>query len=475
MRTFAYIRVSKEREDMISPEIQRDEIDRYCRQKGWEVTEWFQDLDLSGRLGPEDRPALQELLRRAQDGECDAVVFYRIDRLSREPAHHYAILTSLKEAGVRVDSVGLPADDTPEGAFMWDLSAALAKLESLRLGKRLRDMHRRLASEGRWSGGIVPYGWRRTRDEKGTRLVLEPEEARWRRWTHEQYQHGWSCARIARHLNEKAVRTRRGGAWTDGLIWNMLRSPYQVGGRRTETGLVTGGNVEPLLDLETYEHTMALMSVRHTRRGRVGTHAIPARLVRCGTCGGALVAGAQGREKGPQGVYECLRRKQGVCERGVGITYRILEDYVERQLFRHLKGSRGSRPAREQLEIAPLVEELERTREALGHLALMRAEEQIGDEEFQSARALQRKRQTKLEAQFERASQRLESDVKATQLDETWEDLAALTAETWKALSLQARRDMLELVIERIVVNPVTSHDYRHVPPTSRVCIHWRR
>ena len=239
MKTFAYIRVSKERDDMISPEIQRDEIQRYCAQKGWTVADWFQDLDLSGRLGPEERPALQELLRRAQDGECEAVVFYRIDRLSREPAHHYAILTSLREAGVRVDSVGLPADDTPEGAFMWDLSAALAKLESLRLGKRLRDMHRRLAAQGRWNGGLVPYGWRHVKDEQGTRLVLDPEEAHWRRWIHEHYQQGWSCRRIARYLNEHGVATRRpGGLWSDGSVWQTLRSSYQVGARLDRKSVV---------------------------------------------------------------------------------------------------------------------------------------------------------------------------------------------------------------------------------------------
>jgi hypothetical protein len=57
MRVFGYIRVSKERDDMISPEIQRDEIERYCTQKGWDVTEWFEDLDFTGRVGREKRPA----------------------------------------------------------------------------------------------------------------------------------------------------------------------------------------------------------------------------------------------------------------------------------------------------------------------------------------------------------------------------------------------------------------------------------
>ena len=97
MRTFAYIRVSKERDDMISPEIQRDEIARYCEKKGWEVTEWFQDLDLSGRSWDrKKRKALDELMARALAGECDAVVFYRIDRLSHKGADFHSTMTSLK-------------------------------------------------------------------------------------------------------------------------------------------------------------------------------------------------------------------------------------------------------------------------------------------------------------------------------------------------------------------------------------------
>ena len=474
MRTFAYIRVSKERDDMISPEIQRDEIDRYCRQKGWEVAEWFQDLDLSGRLGPEDRPALQELLRRAQDRDCDAVVFYRIDRLSREPAHHYAILASLREAGVHVDSVGLPADDTPEGAFMWDLSAALAKLESLRLGKRLRDMHRRLATEGRWSGGIVPYGWRRAQDDRGSRLVLEPDEARWRRWIHEQYQRGWSCLRIARYLNDHGVPTRKGGPWSDGLVWNMLRSPYQVGARRTDEGLKAGGNVEPLLTQEVYERTAALMQIRHKRRGRTGSHAIPARIVRCGNCGGPMLSGSTHGPYGKKTVYHCARRKMGACDRGVTIRYEILLPFVEKRLFQHLRGGRAVRPRRQGEGLAPLVEELERVRESRGRLVLMRAEGQSGEAEFQSARTLQRKRQEKLETRLDRMSRQLEGDVRQTLLDAAWSDLGQLTVETWPALSLQAKRDIIELIIDQIVVDPATGRDASHMPAEKRVRIRWR-
>lgn len=474
MRAFAYIRVSKEREGMISPEIQRDSITRYCESRGWTVLETFTDIDLSGKLPPEKRPGLQELLSRAQSGECDTVVVYRVDRLSREPADYYAIMAVLREAGVAIDAAAQPKEASPEGELLWDLSAILARYESLKLGARLKDMHRRLAAQGRWGGGIVPYGWRRVRGENGTQLVLDPEEARWRRWMHEQYWRGWSCLRIAKYLNEHGVSTRRDSTWNDGTVWNMLRSPYQAGAREVEGGLQMGGNVEPLLEREQYEHTLGLMTSRHRRRGRVGRHAIPARLVRCGTCGGALVAGSHEGPQGLLGVYECQNRKQGTCKRGVSIRYSLLEAYVERRFFQHVKGSRGERQSQDTPALTPIIEELERTRESLGRLALMRAEGRIGEDEFQSARALQRKRQAKLEAELTRASERLESDVKEALLDEAWEDLAALTEESWHKLSIEARREILDLVIERIVVAPTAGHDASHTPAHKRVRIRWR-
>jgi len=292
---------------------------------------------------------------------------------------------------------------------------------------------------------------------------------------HDQYRSGWSCLRIAHYLNSHAVPTRRGGPWSDGLIWNMLRSPYQAGARSTDEGLRSGGNVAPLLSVEEYEYTLALMKTRTRRRGRIGKHAIPARLVRCGNCGGPLVSGSQGQSGNLLGVYECLHRKQGSCDRGVSIRYTKLEEYVEKRLFAHLRGSRGSRPAtRQENALAPVLEELERVRASLGRLAVMRAEGQIGEEEFVSARELQRKRQSKLETQFERISRRLEGDVKSNLLDETWEDLGQLTAETWKALSLQARRDIIELVIEQIVLDPAVGHDASHMAASKRVRIRWR-
>ena len=313
MRVAAYIRQSKDHQGSISPDIQRSEVAAYCERKGWHLTETFQDIDISGRT--DKRPGLQAMLARAQDGEFDAVVFYRIDRLSREPAHHYAILAALKEAGVTVDSVGMPTDGTPENAFMWDLSAALAKLESMRLGKRLRSMHAELARQGKYAGNQPPFGWQRVRDPDGQqRLVLEPGEAEWRRKMHQWYQASWTMREIARELNRQGVPTRRGAQWGSTTVRAMLSRPMQMGGRMVDGEFYATGRIEPLIDEETYRRTMALLDARtgDSMSGRPSARPIPTDILVCGTCGARMAAAMTSKDH--QRYFMCKSRQTGgVC------------------------------------------------------------------------------------------------------------------------------------------------------------------
>ena len=471
MRAYGYVRVSKERDGMLSPDIQRDAIDRYCAQKGYQVLEYFVDLDLSGRLPPERRPALQQLLIRAQAGECDVVVVYRVDRLSREPADYYAIMAVLKDAHVVVDAAMQPRDDSPESTFLWDLNAILARYESIKLGARIKDMHRQLARAGRWHGGFVPYGWRREEGEAGARLVADPTEAQWRLWMHERYQQGWSVLRIARYLNDHGVPTKRpDGRWADGTVYAMLRSVYQVGARMADGELAQGGNVEPIIGQEVYERTIAMMGFRHSPRGRTSRHSLTGRLVRCGTCGGGMYSRWHGRVP----TLTCFGRRLGKCTLGASIRLSILTPFVEERLFRRLGHARAPKMRSDSPDLAPLVQELEKAKQALGRLVAMRAEDLIGEDEYQSARTLQRKRVEKLTGRLDAAAARVEGDAKDEFLADAWEDLGRLTRETWSALAPAAQRDILELVTREIIVHPVSGHDPCHMPVEKRVRIHWR-
>jgi len=448
-----YIRVSKARDDMVSPEVQKDEIQRFADQKGWTVADWYTDLDISGRT--DERPALQEMLDRAVTGGAEAVVFYRLDRFSRNPAHHYAMLALLRNAGVLVDSVHQPYEDSPEGEFRWGLEAVLAQYESLRLGARLRDAHRRLARQGRWNGGTVPYGFQRVQDERGVRLVADPEEAKWRLWIHEQYHSGWGAGRIARELNRREIPTQRGRTWERHTVEVILFGAVQVGAREVDGELVFGGNIEPIVPLEMFERTLQMKEARRRkpREGRPPRTPLTGRHLRCANCGNRLYS--RWHHKPSDLYFQCHGRQKAICDRGVAIQAARLIPYVEERLFERLQQAYAPKVRKDPAPVPPLKEEVRDVEEVLGRLAVMYAGGELLEAEYRAARQTQLRKLERARAKLEKALQRTEALVQADLLEETWRDLGRITKAQWDALSIQAQRDIYDLVLDRVIVSPM--------------------
>ena len=69
-----------------------EEQERKCRaaieSKGWKCDGVYADPGVSGRTL--DRPGLQEMLTHIRTGLIDAVVIYKLDRLSRKQRYHDA-------------------------------------------------------------------------------------------------------------------------------------------------------------------------------------------------------------------------------------------------------------------------------------------------------------------------------------------------------------------------------------------------
>jgi DNA invertase Pin-like site-specific DNA recombinase len=80
-----YIRVSRrmgrEGPGYISPDVQREAIERWAAYRDVEVGEWHVDEDWSG--GTQERPGLERAIDRAVTGETGGIVSWKIDRFSR--------------------------------------------------------------------------------------------------------------------------------------------------------------------------------------------------------------------------------------------------------------------------------------------------------------------------------------------------------------------------------------------------------
>src|SRR4051812_11207205 len=100
MRVFVYCRVSTKEQGSdahYSLENQEERARDYIRMKKWRVAKVRKDV-ASGK--DDEREGFQELLTEIREGRIDAVVVYRLDRLSRNVRDIYAFLDLIRETEV---------------------------------------------------------------------------------------------------------------------------------------------------------------------------------------------------------------------------------------------------------------------------------------------------------------------------------------------------------------------------------------
>jgi DNA invertase Pin-like site-specific DNA recombinase len=135
MRVACYLRVSTESQEL---ENQRTEILPFIERRGWKLVHAFEDV-MSGRKSEKDRPGFAAMLKAAHQRKFDILVFWALDRLTREGTRATLnYLQRLESKGVGyvsyqeqwLDSTG------PFKDVMISMFATLAKQERARISER---------------------------------------------------------------------------------------------------------------------------------------------------------------------------------------------------------------------------------------------------------------------------------------------------------------------------------------------------
>jgi DNA invertase Pin-like site-specific DNA recombinase len=79
-RVAYYLRVSTESQELDN---QRTEILPFIDRRGWKLVHTFEDV-MSGQKGEKDRPGFAAMLKAAHQRKFDILVFWALDRLTRE-------------------------------------------------------------------------------------------------------------------------------------------------------------------------------------------------------------------------------------------------------------------------------------------------------------------------------------------------------------------------------------------------------
>ena len=122
----------------------------------------FEDEGFSGYTT--NRPAFQNMLKRIRNNEIKAIVFYKLDRISRNVTDFSNLLNELSYYNVSFISATESIENvTPSGRAMMFMISVFAQLERDTTAERIRDNMMELAKTGRWLGGNTPTGFKSTK------------------------------------------------------------------------------------------------------------------------------------------------------------------------------------------------------------------------------------------------------------------------------------------------------------------------
>lgn len=155
MRIAIYTRKSVYVENSESIETQINLCKSYF--KGENEFEIFEDEGYSGKNI--NRPAFKRLLLECKMNKFNALICYRLDRISRNVADFSSTLELLQKYNVHFISIKEQFDtSTPMGRAMIYIASVFAQLERETIAERVKDNMLELAKKGCYTGGTIPKG-----------------------------------------------------------------------------------------------------------------------------------------------------------------------------------------------------------------------------------------------------------------------------------------------------------------------------
>lgn len=196
----------------------------------------FEDEGFSG--GNLDRPDFKKMMKAARTHEIQAIVVYRLDRISRNISDFSTLIEELGRLDVAFISIREQFDTgSPMGRAMMYIASVFSQLERETIAERIRDNMHELAKTGRWLGGITPTGYASEsiqtvtvdgKAKKACMLRLVDEEAQVVRLVYDLFLETQSLTATEAELMRRGVMTKNGLQFTRFSIKSILQNPVYL-------------------------------------------------------------------------------------------------------------------------------------------------------------------------------------------------------------------------------------------------------
>ncbi|OEF99154.1 hypothetical protein BHF71_09985 [Vulcanibacillus modesticaldus] len=172
----------------------------------------------------DNRKGIKNLLADAYLGKYDFVVVSNHDRLARSPKEHFKIRRTMKEENIPIVISSTESLYDSGDIIVNLIYDGTSKFEIDNTRIRTRDTMRKIAKEGKWAGGVAPYGYRYVAQEG--RFEQVEEEIAIVRKIFELYRKNEGFKSIANQLEGGSYR---GKDWDKNKVKYVITNPFYAG------------------------------------------------------------------------------------------------------------------------------------------------------------------------------------------------------------------------------------------------------
>ncbi|MFE9412401.1 recombinase family protein [Streptomyces sp. NPDC006704] len=495
LRAIIYIRVSKDRPDMESPDEQLYACMQYADANNVDVfAEAVVDLGLSGTTFAKRQVA--EIIERIRLGEADLVIVWKWNRFGRNNAENQVNLKALQEAGGELCAATEDIDtSTYHGRFSRDTMLNVAELQAGIIGATWKDTAARRRRNQLPHTGAERFGYVRCKDcrrsEENPKNYVSCATCKGvlqRDWTRGpalaefcwRYTDGGEPARaLSTEMLARGIRSLRGNVMPPGTWLSVMDTGFFAGllrGRsipdknlyssnKPETYDVwTQGKHTPWIQMDLWERYVEKRTYRSGPKwNRAPKYAFTS-LARCWAlnkagevCKSPMSRATSGQYKTP--VYKCTSTAKGTCA-GVMVTVEKLNTAIFKWLSaRATDEDAGFRAMRRSAEADVAESEIPTVkREIAAHEAELNRATDFAVKGLLSENDFRDRKET-LEAQISQKKARVAvlermAGIKAMP---TREDFMGFV-ELWPKMTPLEQRDCLLKIVDRIEVHKTPGH-----------------
>lgn len=324
----AYIRVSTDKQEELSPDAQKRLIIDYCKKNGYTITNEniFIENGISGKKA-DKRPEFKRMIALAKSKEhpFDVILVWKFSRFARNQEESIVYKSMLKKANVDVVSVSEPVIDGPFGSLIERIIEWMDEYYSIRLsGEVIRGMTEKALRGG--YNAQPPLGYRKNSDT-GIPEIYEPEAVIVRN-IFSYISQGLSLIDTARSINNMGFHTRRGGMFEQRTIRYIIENPFYYGYVRwnrqnpsehtikdKSEWIIAPGAHPVLINKESWDFAneqLIKISRPYKERGTSGIKHWLSGIVKCSSCGSSLVSNSLW--KGHSTSFQCSGYNKCKCK-----------------------------------------------------------------------------------------------------------------------------------------------------------------